>query len=98
MSGSASIAGTSWWHDGLHWGAVVGTTFVGIIDNSVAPDAPGRTSDNNTQMLTGRRTGAVDSAIRTFTADGTIDQLLRTWIGPSAADAEKSIPLLRTSR
>jgi polar amino acid transport system substrate-binding protein len=41
---------------------------------------------------------AVDSAIRAFTADGTIDRLLRTWIGPAAADAEKSIPLLQTSR
>jgi polar amino acid transport system substrate-binding protein len=41
---------------------------------------------------------AVNSAIRAFTADGTIDRLLRTWIGPSAADAEKAIPLLRTSR
>jgi polar amino acid transport system substrate-binding protein len=41
---------------------------------------------------------AVDSAIRAFTADGTIEQLLRTWIGAKAADAEKSIPLLRTTR
>ncbi|MFZ0089385.1 MAG: transporter substrate-binding domain-containing protein [Solirubrobacteraceae bacterium] len=41
---------------------------------------------------------AVDSAIRAFTADGTINHLLRTWIGPSAANAEKSIPLLRTTR
>jgi polar amino acid transport system substrate-binding protein len=41
---------------------------------------------------------AVDSAIRAFTADGTIENLLRTWIGAKAADAEKSIPLLRTTR
>lgn len=41
---------------------------------------------------------AVDSAMRAFTADGTINKLLRTWIGPAAADAEKSIPLLRTTR
>jgi ABC-type amino acid transport substrate-binding protein len=41
---------------------------------------------------------AVDSAIRAFTADGTINRLLHTWIGPEAADAEHSIPLLRTTR
>ena len=41
---------------------------------------------------------AVDSAIRAFMSDGTIDRLLQKWIGPSAADAEKAIPLLRTSR
>lgn len=41
---------------------------------------------------------AVDSAIRAFTADGTIDALLRRWVGPDAADAVKSIPLLRTER
>jgi polar amino acid transport system substrate-binding protein len=41
---------------------------------------------------------AVDSAIRAFTSDGTINDLLRAWIGPSAAGAAESIPLLRTSR
>ncbi len=41
---------------------------------------------------------AVDSALRAFSADGTIDDLLRTWIGPTAADAEHDIPLLRTTR
>ncbi|HEY3726510.1 MAG TPA: ABC transporter substrate-binding protein [Solirubrobacteraceae bacterium] len=41
---------------------------------------------------------AVDSAMRAFTADGTIEHLLRTWIGPQAADAEKSIPLIRSTR
>ncbi len=41
---------------------------------------------------------AVDSAIRAFMSDGTIDRLLQKWIGLSAADAEKAIPLLRTSR
>ena len=41
---------------------------------------------------------AVDSAMRAFTADGTINRLLRTWIGAEAADADKSIPLLRTTR
>ena len=45
-----------------------------------------------------QNTGAVDSAIRAFTADGTIDDLLRRWVGPAAADAEKSIPLLRTAQ
>jgi ABC-type amino acid transport substrate-binding protein len=43
-------------------------------------------------------TPAVDSAMRAFTADGTIDNLLRTWVSPTAADAEKTIPLLRTER
>jgi polar amino acid transport system substrate-binding protein len=41
-------------------------------------------------------TPAVSSAMRAFTADGTIDRLLRTWVSPQAADAEHSIPLLRT--
>ena len=43
-------------------------------------------------------TEAVDSAIRAFTADGTIDDLLLRWVGSTAADAEKSIPLLRTGQ
>lgn len=43
-------------------------------------------------------TEAVDSAIRAFTSDGTIDELLRKWVGSQAADAEKSIPLLRTAQ
>jgi polar amino acid transport system substrate-binding protein len=41
---------------------------------------------------------AVSSAMRAFTADGTIDHLLTVWVGASAADAEKSIPLLHTLR
>jgi polar amino acid transport system substrate-binding protein len=41
---------------------------------------------------------AVDSALRAFTADGTISHLLRVWVGSAAADAERSIPLLRTTR
>ena len=41
---------------------------------------------------------AVDSALRAFTADGTINQLLRVWVGPAAANAETSIPLLQTTR
>ncbi len=41
---------------------------------------------------------AVDSAIRAFLADGTLHRLLQVWIGSAAADAESSIPLLRTTR
>jgi ABC-type amino acid transport substrate-binding protein len=41
---------------------------------------------------------AVSSAMRAFTADGTVDHLLAVWVGASAADAEKSIPLLHTLR
>ncbi len=41
---------------------------------------------------------AVDSAMRALTADGTLDRLQREWIGSAAADAEKSIPLIRTTR
>ena len=41
---------------------------------------------------------AVDSAMRAFIADGTIDHLLRVWVGPTAANAETSIPLLQTTR
>lgn len=40
---------------------------------------------------------AVSSAIRAFTADGTIDHLLKKWVGPAAANAETSIPLLHTT-
>ncbi len=129
----------------LVWGAVRGTTFVGIIDNLIGPDHPVQLYDNNAAMLaalerheidallldmplaveTANRSGgrlkavaqlpgteiiaaampkgsanyqAVDSAIRAFTADGTIDRLLRVWIGEEAANAEKSIPLLQTLR
>jgi polar amino acid transport system substrate-binding protein len=41
---------------------------------------------------------AVDSAIRAFTADGTIDHLLQVWVGSAAANAESAIPLLATGR
>lgn len=41
---------------------------------------------------------AVDSAIRAFVSDGTIDHLLAVWIGPVAANAENSLPLLQTMR
>lgn len=41
---------------------------------------------------------AVDSALRAFSTDGTIDDLLRTWVGLKAANAESDIPLLRTTR
>ncbi len=40
---------------------------------------------------------AVSSAIRAFTADGTIHRLLIKWVGTAAANAEKSIPLLHTT-
>jgi polar amino acid transport system substrate-binding protein len=40
---------------------------------------------------------AVDSAIRAFTADGTLHHLLEVWVGQPAADAESSIPLLHTT-
>jgi polar amino acid transport system substrate-binding protein len=41
---------------------------------------------------------AVDSALRAFVADGTIHRLLQKWVGPTAANAEKSLPLLQTMR
>ena len=41
---------------------------------------------------------AIDSAFRAFSSDGTINDLIRRWVGSAAADAEKSIPLLRTTR
>jgi len=41
---------------------------------------------------------AVDSAMAAFTADGTLEGLLKRWVGPSAANAESSIPLLHTMR
>lgn len=40
---------------------------------------------------------AVDSAIRAFTAEGKIEDLLEEWVGSDAANAEAAIPLLRTS-
>jgi ABC-type amino acid transport substrate-binding protein len=40
---------------------------------------------------------AVSSAIRAFTADGTIHRLLTKWVGSAAANAETSIPLLHTT-
>ncbi len=41
---------------------------------------------------------AVSSAFRAFMSDGTIDHLLRVWVGSAAANAESSIPLLQTTR
>jgi len=41
---------------------------------------------------------AVDSAVRAFIADGTIHDLLARWVGAQAANAERDLPLLRTSR
>ena len=40
---------------------------------------------------------AVNSAIHAFTADGTIDDLLREWVGEEAVSAESAIPLLHTT-
>lgn len=40
---------------------------------------------------------AVSSAIRAFTADGTIDRLLKKWVGPAATNGGSSIPLLHTT-
>ncbi|HEY5052305.1 MAG TPA: ABC transporter substrate-binding protein [Solirubrobacterales bacterium] len=40
---------------------------------------------------------AVDSAIRAFTADGTIEDLLSEWVGSDATEAESAIPLLHTT-
>ncbi len=40
---------------------------------------------------------AVDSAIRSLEADGTIHDLLEEWVGADAAEAEKAIPLLHTT-
>ncbi len=40
---------------------------------------------------------AVDSAIRAFTADGTIEDLLSKWVGDEATEAESAIPLLHTT-
>ena len=40
---------------------------------------------------------AVDSALRAFQSDGTIDGLLHEWVGADAAEAESAIPLLHTT-
>jgi polar amino acid transport system substrate-binding protein len=130
---------------GLRWGAVRATTFVGIIGSLISPDEPVRMFDNSPEMLaalensqidavlldmplavvTARRSAgrlqaaaqlpvtesiaaalpkgssnlqAVNSSMRAFTADGTIDHLLQVWVGSDAANAESSIPLLHTTR
>ena len=129
----------------LRWGAVRSTTFVGDIENAVAPEQPIVLFDGQREMLDALRTGkidavmfdlplavatarlsggrleavaqlpeheaisvalpkgspnrqAVDSAIRAFTADGTIERLLNRWVGSEAAEAEMAIPLLHTTR
>jgi polar amino acid transport system substrate-binding protein len=41
---------------------------------------------------------AVSSAIRAFTADGTVTRLLERWVGSAAANADTAIPLLHTTR
>jgi len=129
----------------LRWGAIRGTTFVGIINSLITPGQPLRLFENSPAMLaalerhqidavlfdmplavvTARRSGgrlqtaaqlpnpesiaaalpkgsgnlqAVDSAMEAFTDDGTMDHLLKVWVGSSAANAESSIPLLHTLR
>ena len=129
---------------GLRWGAVRATTFVGSIAEMIRPDVATRFYANTSDLIAGLqqhqvdavlldlpaavvtadRSGgrlqaaaqlpdpetiaaalpkgsaneqAVSSAFRAFTADGTIDHLLRIWVGPEAAKAEKSIPVLETT-
>jgi ABC-type amino acid transport substrate-binding protein len=41
---------------------------------------------------------AVDSAIRAFTADGTVHRLLERWVGSAVANSDTAIPLLHTMR
>lgn len=131
--------------EGLRWGAVRDSTFVGMIDTLIAPSAPLRIFGHRVEMLAALTAGqvgavlldlplavetaarsdgrlqvvaqlpvseliaaampkgsgnvqAVDSAIRAFMSDGTIDHLLNVWIGPLAANAEDSLPLLQTMR
>jgi glutamine transport system substrate-binding protein len=127
----------------LHWGALRGSTFVGIIRHLIAPDAPISIFPHDAQIEAALESGRIDaavfdmpyavaiartsggrlrataqlpvdesiaaalpkgsgnvqaanSAIHALSADGTIDTLLRRWVGTSATDAESSIPLLRT--
>jgi ABC-type amino acid transport substrate-binding protein len=39
---------------------------------------------------------AVDSAIRAFLADGTIDKLSKQWLGVKLGAGDESLPLIRT--
>ena len=48
---------------GLRWGAVRATTFVGIIDDSIAPDRPPRIYDNTAEMLAASRSDEIDAAL-----------------------------------
>jgi polar amino acid transport system substrate-binding protein len=129
----------------LRWGAIRGTTFVGMIDSMIAPDQSLQLFENSPAMLaalkankidavlfdlplavvTAGRSGgrlktaaqlpdaesiaaalpkgssnaqAVDSAIRAFTSDGTLDHLLHVWVGSAATNGASSIPLLHTTR
>ncbi|MBV9424552.1 MAG: amino acid ABC transporter substrate-binding protein [Solirubrobacterales bacterium] len=130
---------------GVRWGAITSTTFVGDIRSLVDPNSPVRIYDQQADMLAALADGridavlmdlplavamadrsngkltvvaqlpvaediaaalpkgsgnrqAVDSAMRAFTATGIIDQLLKKWVGPAAANADKAIPLLHTTR
>jgi polar amino acid transport system substrate-binding protein len=40
---------------------------------------------------------AVDSAVRAFLADGTIDHLAKTWLGTGATGTTAHVPILRTA-
>jgi polar amino acid transport system substrate-binding protein len=130
---------------GLRWGAVRETTFVGIINSEIAPNEPVRIYDNTSEELaalearkidavlldlplaveTAERSGgrlaavaqlpgsemiaaampkgssnqqAVNSAMRAFADDGTMNHLVHMWVGSAADDAEKSLPLIQTNR
>jgi ABC-type amino acid transport substrate-binding protein len=39
---------------------------------------------------------AVDTAIRSLVADGTIDRLSRRWLGAELSTGDESLPLIRT--
>ena len=41
---------------------------------------------------------AVNSAMRAFADDGTMNHLVHVWVGSAADDAEKSLPLIQTNR
>lgn len=63
-----------------------------------AAQLPGTESIASALPNGSRNVEGVDSAMRAFTADGTLDRLLQVWIGSAAANAQSSIPLLHTTR
>ncbi|MGH3075204.1 MAG: transporter substrate-binding domain-containing protein, partial [Gaiellales bacterium] len=68
--------------DGIHVAAKLG-----------APEALAAALPNGSD-----NTEAVDSAIRAFIADGTVDDLANRWLGAASAVDAESVPLLRTTR